>query len=108
VWISSTVLILPVAMNRTFAGEQPLVEVTIAVVGILLVLAVLLRFGLLSTCVMFYTFLLIASLPLTFDFSRPYAAIAMAILLAVGGLSVAGFVASRGGEPLFGRALLKV
>jgi hypothetical protein len=55
---------------------------------------------------MFYTFLLVGALPLTFDFSRPYAGIAMAILGAIGGLSVAGFIASRGSEPLFGRALL--
>jgi Protein kinase domain len=71
-----------------------------------LVFAVLLRFGLLALLVMFYTFLLTEVFPLTLEISRPYAGASVALLVAVAGLSILGFVASRGGEPLFGRPIL--
>jgi hypothetical protein len=44
--------------------------------------------------------------PATSDFSRPYAAAAAVLLVAIAAVSALGFYASRGGEPLFGRALL--
>ena len=74
--------------------------------GIALGLAVLLRFGLLALVVMFYTFLLIEAFPLTADFSRPYAGISLGLVAIIAALSVFGFVASRGDEPVFGRAIL--
>ena len=46
-------------------------------------LAVLLRFGLLSLVVMFYTFMLIEAFPPTVDFSRPYAGISVGLLAAI-------------------------
>jgi len=106
VLLLSTVAILPIAMNGTFAGEQLAIELAIVVTGIALVFAVLLRFGLLSLIVMFYTFLSMEIFPLTADLSRPYAGASLVLLLAIAGLSAFGFYASRGGEPLFGRALL--
>lgn len=44
--------------------------------------------------------------PLTADMSRPYAGASVMLLLGIAGLSAYGFYASRGNEPLFGRALL--
>jgi hypothetical protein len=67
---------------------------------------VLLRFGLLALIITIYTFLAIEGFPLTTDMSRPYAGAAMLLSTALAGLSVSGFYASRGGEPLFGRPLL--
>jgi hypothetical protein len=67
---------------------------------------VLLRYGLLALVVTVYTFLLIEAFPLTIDFARPYAGASTVLLLAIAGLSVFGFYASRGDEPLFGRTLL--
>jgi hypothetical protein len=55
---------------------------------------------------MFYTFLLIETFPLTADFSRPYAGISLGLVAIIAALSVFGFVASRGDEPVFGRAIL--
>ena len=49
-------MVLPIAMNGTFAGEELALELTISTLGIALGLAVLLRFGLLALVVMFYTF----------------------------------------------------
>jgi hypothetical protein len=105
VLLLSTVVVLPIAMNGTFAGEELTLELSISGIGIALGMAVLLRFGLLSLVVMFYTFLLIEAFPLTTDFSRPYAGVTVGLLAMIAGLSIFGFVASRGDEPLFGRAI---
>jgi Protein kinase domain len=106
VLVLSTLAILPIAMDGTFAGEQLGIELAITITGICLIFAVLLRFGLLALLVTFYTFLVTGVFPLTLDFSRPYAGASVALLVAVAGLSILGFVASRGGEPLFGRPIL--
>jgi len=106
VLLLSAVVILPIAMNGTFAGEELALELLISTLGIALGLAVLLRFGLLALVAMFYTFLLIEAFPLTANFSRPYAGISLGLVTVIAALSVFGFVASRGDEPLFGRAIL--
>jgi len=76
------------------------------VIGILMVVGVLLRFGLLALCVTFFVFMLLAGMPVTADFSMPYAAVSTWLLLSTAALAAFGFYASRGKEPLFGRALL--
>ncbi len=106
VLVLSTILILPIAISGTFAAEQLAIELPIVLTGIALVFAVLLRFGLLALAVMFYTFLATEVIPLTTDSSRPYAGASAVLLLAIAALSTYGFYASRGDEPLFGRALL--
>jgi hypothetical protein len=106
VLVLSAVVLLPIAMNGTFAGEALALELTISTIGIAVGLSVLLRFGFLALAVMFYTFLLIESFPLTADLSRPYAGVSLGLIATIGALSLFGFYASRGDEPLFGRALL--
>ena len=80
VLVLSPVVMLPIAMNGTFAGEELALELSISAIGVAIALTVLLRFGFLAEVVMFYTLRL--------------------------ALSVLGFVASRGDEPLFGRTIL--
>ena len=106
VMLLSALIVLPIAVNGTFVREQWALELLVSGLGIALGMTVLLRFGLLSIVVMFYTFLLIEAFPLTSDFSRPYASISAGLVAAIAALSIFGFVASRGDEPLFGRALL--
>jgi serine/threonine-protein kinase len=106
VMLLSTIAILPIAMSGTFTGEHLALDLTMSVLGIVLVFSVLLRFGLLALVVTFYTFLALRQFPLTTDFARPYAPACAVLLLALAGVSVFGFYASRGREPLFGRALL--
>jgi hypothetical protein len=103
----SSLAILPIAMSGTFAGEQLALELTIALSGIALVFAVLLRFGFLALVVMFYTFLSITYFPLTTDMARPYAGASVMLQVGVAALAAYGFYASRGGEHLFGRPLLE-
>jgi eukaryotic-like serine/threonine-protein kinase len=106
VLVLSSLAILPIAMSGTFAGEQLALELAISLSGIALVFAVLLRFGFLALVVMFYTFLSMSYFPLTSDMSRPYAGASVMLLLGIAALAAYGFYASRGGEHLFGRALL--
>jgi hypothetical protein len=103
----SSLAILPIAMSGTFAGEQLALELMIALSGIALVFAVLLRFGFLALVVMFYTFLSITYFPLTTDMARPYAGASVMLQVGVAALAAYGFYASRGGEHLFGRPLLE-
>jgi serine/threonine-protein kinase len=100
------VVIIPIAMNGSFLGEHPAIELGIAVGGISLILGVLLRFGLLSLIVTFYTFMAMGALPLTTDFARPYASSSALLVLAIAAFAAFGFYASRGDEPLFGRPWL--
>jgi hypothetical protein len=67
---------------------------------------VLMRFGLLALAVTFLTMRLVEVFPLTLDLTRPYADVSTLLMLATMGLAAYGFYASRGNEPLFGRALL--
>jgi eukaryotic-like serine/threonine-protein kinase len=100
------IVILPIAMSGTFAGEQLWLELGIAFGGIALVLTVLLRFGLLALVVMFFTFLTMELFPLTVDVARPYAGTSLVVLITIAAVAAYGFYASRGDEPLFGRAIL--
>jgi len=102
----SFVLILPIALSGTFAGEQFALELGVGLAGIALVLGVLLRFGLLALVVTFYTFLTLELFPMTIDMTRPYAGASLVIMLSIAVVAAYGFYASRGDEPLFGRALL--
>ena len=101
-----SIIIIPIAMNGSFLGEHPAIELGIVIFGISLVLGVLLRYGLLAIIVTFYTFMAMEALPLTTNLARPYAASSVLLMLAIVGVSAYGFYASRGDEPLFGRALL--
>jgi hypothetical protein len=104
VLLLATIAVLPIAMSGTFAAQQLLIELAISLGGIVLVFAVLLRFGLLSLFITFYTFLAIESFPLTIDVSRPYGGASMLLLVAIALVAVYGFYASRGDEPVRTRA----
>ena len=106
VMVLGLILVIPIAMNGSFAGEQLAMELGIVILGVSLVFGVLLRFGLLALIVTFYTFMAMEALPLTIDFSRPYASSSALLVLAIAVVAAFGFYASRGGEPLFGRTIL--
>jgi serine/threonine-protein kinase len=106
VLLLSCVIIFPLAISGTFSGEQLALDIPYTVIGTLLMVWVLLRFGLLALCVAFFVFLLGTEMPLTADFRTAYAAMSTWLLLSTVALAAFGFYASRGKEPLFGRALL--
>jgi hypothetical protein len=106
VMLLGIIVIIPIAMNGSFAGEHLALELTIVFAGIALMFGVLLRFGLLSLMVTFYTFMAMEAIPLATDLSRPYASSSVLLMMAITAVAAYGFYASRGDEPLFGRALL--
>jgi serine/threonine-protein kinase len=106
VLLLGTIVTIPVAMNGSFAGEHLVLELAIVALGIALIFGVLLRFGLLSLIVTFYTFMAMEAFPLTTNLSRPYANSSVLLVLAITAVAAFGFYASRGNEPLFGHPLL--
>ncbi len=108
VWVTlilSAIVLVPVAMTGSVSAEHLPLDLAITLAGIALVLGVLIRFGLLALIVTFYTFLTLWEFPLTIDFSRPYAASSAVIVGFFAALSIFALWASRGDEPLFGRAI---
>ena len=99
----ASIIIFPIAINGTFSGEHLALDIPYTIVGILLVVGVLLRFGMLALSSTFLVFMTLVELPLTADFTRPYAAISTWLLLGTVALAAFGFYAARADEPLFGR-----
>jgi serine/threonine-protein kinase len=64
-----------------------------------------LRFGLLAGNVLFFCWLVLSWLPLTYDVTAWYATSSAAYALVVVALALYGFVISLGGRPLFGKGL---
>jgi hypothetical protein len=106
VMLLAMVATIPVAMNGSFCRRAPRLRAGDCDGGIALMFSVLLRFGLLSLIVTFYAFMAMEAIPLTMDLSRPYASSSALLILAIISVAAFGFYASRGNEPLFGRALL--
>jgi len=106
VLVLGLIITVPIAISGTFAGQQLGLELTIVFLGIVLMYSVLLRFGLLALVVTFYTFLSLEIFPLTTDVSRQYATTSIMLVVAVAAVSMYGYYASRGDEPIFGRAIL--
>lgn len=69
--------------------------------------ALLVRFGLLSSSVFMFTLLVLQNTPLTLDWSAWYAGRSFAVLGFFTLLLLAAFYTSLGGKPLFGKALLE-
>jgi len=88
-----------------FVGQNPPVEITVAIVIAVLWLTCLMRVGLLSLCVAeFVVNVLIDGLP-TFDFSRWYAWRGLVEIALVAAIAIFAFKVSLGGKSLFGKAL---
>jgi hypothetical protein len=101
--IAATGLVL-VVINM--GGENFSVEFPMALVVAALILAVLLRFGLLALAVAQFTFSLLASFPYILGFSRWYAGRSLFALLVILALAFFGFRTALAGQPIFGSAAL--
>jgi len=106
VFVLSMALILPVAMTNLFTGQNADLQLPIFLTGVAFMFGVLLNFGLLTLVVAFLTMRLAELFPLTLNMARPYAGTSVIVMLFMIGLSIYGYYASRGDEPLFGRDLL--
>ncbi len=99
------VLFVPVAADGW--GEDTVVAAMVAAVFLLLWLALLIWFGMLSTTVFLFTFHMLSNAPLTPDWSAWYAGRSFAVLGFFAALLVFASYTSLGGKPLFGKALLE-
>lgn len=106
VFILSMVLIMPVAMTNLFTGENAALQLPIFLLGVALMFAILLTFGLLALVVAFLSMQLASLVPLTLNMAHPYAGTSVMVMLLMIGLSAYGYYASRGDEPLFGADVL--
>jgi serine/threonine protein kinase len=107
VFTLSMLLILPIAMNNLFTGENAVLQMPIFLLGVAMMFFILLRFGLLALVVAFFTMNLGEIFPLTLTMTRPYAGTSVVLMLGIAALSAYGYYASRGNEPLFGRDFLE-
>src|SRR5262249_7620873 len=107
VFALTLVLILPVAMTNLFTGQNALLQMPIFLIGVALMFVVLLNFGLLALVVAFLTMTLAEVFPMTLNMSRPYADTSVIVMIFMIAVSMYGYYASRGDEPVFGRDLLE-
>ena len=107
VFVLSMALILPIAMTNLFTGQNAALQMPIFLSGVALMFIVLLRFGLLALVIAFLTMRLAELFPLTLNMTHPYAGASVMVMLFTIALSVYGYYASRGNEPLFGRDFLE-
>jgi Protein kinase domain len=100
-------VLLSVAIAGEFVqGEQLLLEVGFLVSLVLLIVVMLRRFGLLAAAATFMVNQLLNVAPLTFELSAWYAYAFVWVLVLILAVTIYGFVTSRAGAPLFGRAFL--
>ena len=95
-------IIMVVALSLT---NETVLGVPFTVVGALLLMWVIYRYGLLATITAIFVLHLIIFFPITSDFSAWYAADFVLALIVCLGLTVFGFYTSLAGEPLFRGAL---
>ena len=102
-WISVVIWVLSVATLNLGVGTlpwDPVFAVALAAFGV----AVLLRFGLVSTAVMLLFTDLMTRLPVTLDARAWYRPLSILTLFLIGGLAVYGFVVALAGRSAFGVA----
>lgn len=104
--IPAVIAILALLLSSNFVrGQHLATEITFTIVICALLVLMVRRFGLLSMVVAFsVNALLFGATPLTTNVSVWYAPMALFSLSLVVALALYGYVSSRGGEPLFGRA----
>jgi hypothetical protein len=104
---AATVVLLAAVVSRGFIGEGNVALQVTLLFGLSTLCVIMLRsFGMLAGASCFATHALLDVTPLTFDFHAWYAYAAIWTFVAIGALVVYGYLISRAGQPLFGRALL--
>lgn len=106
-WLGRLLLFLVFLAVGSAAGADPLTtSVKSAILGAIIIF-VLVRFGLLASATLLFTFTLLKIAPLTFDCLEWYAGRSFAVLFTLAALLLRAFYTSLGGKPIFGHALLE-
>jgi len=98
-------LLIGLIAREFITGTNLPFELAMCVLIVAVITIAMLRFGLLAMVVMFFVNQIVHGAPFTLNTADWYAPQAYATILLVVGLAAAGFVISRGGEPLLGRVL---
>jgi serine/threonine-protein kinase len=106
-WVARLLLFFSFLAAVLVGASYPLGASVPGVILSAIVVAVLVRFGLLTSATLWFTFLVLATAPLTLDGSTWYAGRSYVVLLFFAALLGAAFYTALGGKPLFGRALLE-
>jgi serine/threonine-protein kinase len=99
------VLLIGLLAREFLTGNNLPFELSFCVLIVVVIAIAMLRFGLWAMMVMFFVNNVMNSAPFTLNPGDWFAPMSFAIGVLVVGLAVAGFVISRGGEPLLGRVL---
>ncbi len=105
-WLASLLLSLLFAAVGLLGGNDALTGFLKTVSFAAIIIFVLLRFGLVSSAALLFTYVVLGHVTLTLDWSVWYAGPSFAVLGFFAALMVAAFYTSLGGKPLLGRALL--
>ena len=104
-WLSLVVTALFLSLMATSDMSPALLSIGFALASGALLTVVAVRFGLLSLVVTWFTWGLIAAVPMTLEFSHWRADASNWTLALLIGMTLFGFYASRAGQPLFGSIL---
>jgi hypothetical protein len=99
------VLLIGLLAREFITGDNLPFELSFCVLIVVVIAICMLRCGVWAMAVMFVVNSVMNSAPFTLNAADWFAPISFAALALVMGLAVAGFVISRGGEPLLGRVL---
>jgi serine/threonine-protein kinase len=97
-------ILAAVLLSEFIIGKNLTLEISFMLLVVVVILVAMLQFGVLALCVMFIINNLMNVTPFTLSSADWFAPTSFATIAVVIGLAIAGFVISRGGEPLLGRA----
>jgi serine/threonine-protein kinase len=103
-WLAGAVaalLLAPILSWRLISAPEPWAILPVALVGNILLLAVLIRVGFLAVAVVGYVITTLNAFPLTFEASAWYAGFGYAALAIVAALALFGFKTALGGQRVF-------
>jgi hypothetical protein len=105
-WLARLLLVLVFFVPAMMGAEALGVSPKFAVLPVVIVW-VAVRFGLLASATLIFTFVVLSRAPLTLDWSAWYAGRSFGILAFFAGLLSAAFYVAIGGKPLLGKALFE-
>jgi hypothetical protein len=104
---AAVVVLLSAVISREFvSGEHVAWQLAFLLLLSTLIVIMLRAFGMLASACCFAVHQLLDFTPLTFDFHTWYAYTVIWTLAIIATLTIYGYLISRAGQPLFGRALL--
>jgi hypothetical protein len=103
--VATGIILSGVLAQEFILGKNLPLEFAILLLIVAICVISMLRFGLWALCMMFFVNQVLHTGPFTLNSSDWYAPASHATIALLVGLAIAGFVISRGGEPLLGRVL---